>query len=304
MTAPVWEERPLAEAWWPEDWGAAPGWATTHAADQLGLDLPVAEGWAAVGASRRGRLHAHRGAAREDGLALRRAGRALVAAVADGAGSKPRSRLGAALAAETATATLAALGDGPVDEARLRAALGDALRAAEEALTGLAAAQGVPASDLRTTLLLAVLVDGWLGAAQIGDGSVAVEEADGRVALLTGGDGGEFAGEVSHFLPDAGAVDRALARLVLRPLGDARSLLLCSDGVDDCFYPLATMGPLLLAQLREGVTEGAPGFVQRPGGPVLRAERPSEALLAWLGYEKRGENDDRTLALCWRPEAG
>jgi len=301
---PTWEDRPLAEPWWPEAWGPAPAWVPEAAQDVRHAALGAADGWQGVGASRRGRLHAHRGAAREDAIELARVGPLVVAVVADGAGSRPLSRIGAALACRAAIGALAAHAPEPVTADGLRAALGAAVHSASHAMTTLAAAHAVPPADLRTTLLVGVIAvapgGGWLAAAQIGDGTVAVEANDGSLRLLTAGDGGEFAGEVSHFLPDAGAAEHGAARVVVEPLGTARALLLCSDGVDDCFYPIPRLGPLLLAQLREGVTEGAPGFIQRPGGPVLRAEDPAAALAAWLTYEKRGENDDRTLALLWR----
>jgi hypothetical protein len=39
-----------------------------------------------------------------------------------------------------------------------------------------------------------------------------------------------------------------------------------------------------------------------PAG-VLASDTPGEALLHWLAFEKRGENDDRTLAVVRCPEA-
>jgi serine/threonine protein phosphatase PrpC len=301
---PTWVDRPLAEPWWPAGWGPAPVWVPEAAQDVRQVALGAADGWQAVGASRRGRLHAHRGAAREDAIELARVGPLAVAVVADGAGSRPLSRIGAALACRAATEALAARALDPVTADSLRAALAAALHRAGDALRTLAAAHGAAPADLRTTLLVGVVAvapqGSWLGAAQIGDGTVAVEATDGSVRLLTAGDSGAFAGEVSHFLPDAGAAEHGAARVTVEPLGTARALLLCSDGVDDCFYPIPRLGPLMLAQLREGVTEGAPGFVQRPSGPVLRADDPAAALAEWLSYEKRGENDDRTLALLWQ----
>jgi hypothetical protein len=302
----MWDDRPLSEPWWPVAWGAAPAWTDEAAADVRCINLDPTGPWSGVGASRRGRLHAHRGAAREDAIALRRAGGATCAVVADGAGSKPLSRVGAALACESVMDSLVGDAGRAQTAAALRAVITAALTAADNALRTLADQHGIPASDLRTTLLVAVIVDtpdgGLLGAGQIGDGTVAAEDAAGTVRVLTLGDGGEFAGEVAHFVPDPGALAHGIAGIVVEPLAGTRSVLVCSDGVDDCFYPMSLLGPLLLAQLRTGVTEGAPGMVQRPGGPVLRADDPSAALAEWLTYEKRGENDDRTLAVLWRGE--
>ncbi len=303
---PRWELRPLASPWWPEGWGEAPSWVA-DAAQEVQCVASDANGrWVGIGASRRGRLHAHRGAAREDAVALHRAGPWLIAAVADGAGSKPFSRIGAALACRAAVAALAERAGTGHAEARLRRALSDALDAADRTLRACADERGIAPSDLRTTLLLAVVADApggaWLGAAQIGDGTIAAEGRGGDVRPVTPGDGGDFAGEVAHFVPDPGAVEHGRARIVVEPLAGTRAVLLCSDGVDDCFYPITSLGPTLLAQLRAGVTEGAPGMSQRPGGPVLSADGPSAALAEWLTFEMRGENDDRTLVvLCGTP---
>jgi serine/threonine protein phosphatase PrpC len=248
-------------------------------------------------------LHAHRGEAREDALLLVQAGPLLIAAVADGAGSRPWSRIGSALACRAAVATLTAAATAPVDASALSAALGAALRAAEASLCDLAAAQAVEPRDLRTTLLVAVVAQSaagtLIGAAQIGDGVIAVETSAGGVRPLVVGDTGEFAGEVSHFLPDDSAVDRAVQRIVVEPAAGASLLFLCSDGVDDCFYPLPTMGALLVDQLRRGVDAPLDGFAQRACDPVLSAHDPADALAEWLTFEKRGENDDRTMAVLW-----
>jgi hypothetical protein len=310
----AWQERPLAEAWWPEAWGPPPGWATRReTTDDVVAMAALGGSWNGLAASRRGRLHAHRAAAREDAVALRRERGTLVAACADGAGSRRWSRIGAALACETAAeavlATLRTDGTGSVTTdptTRVAESLRAALETAERALRELAGRHEVPPEDLRTTLLLGVVADvpggTLLGAAQVGDGVIAVEDGTGAVQPLVAGDGGEYAGEVTHFLPDDGGAARAAARLAVRSAAGVRSLLLCTDGVDDCFYPVASMMPVLLRQLRAGVGEAAPGFTQAPCGPVLTDSVPADALARWLAWEKRGENDDRSLALLWAVE--
>jgi hypothetical protein len=70
--------------------------------------------------------------------------------------------------------------------------------------------------------------------------------------------------------------------------------------VEDPFYPIERNGPLLLAQLADGVSAPAPNFQrQDPHGPVFAPEGEAH-LLRWLGFERRGENDDRTLVAAWR----
>ena len=253
-------------------------------------------GWRAVGASRRGRLHAHQGRYREDALALASWPRGVVMAVADGAGSAPLSRVGA----ELATRTLAAHAS---DDAALARALDQGMQAAQERLVRLAEASGVARSALRCTLLAVALVDDGAGnarlaSAQVGDGVVARVGRDGTVSRLGRGDSGEFSGEVSCFLPDPCAPERARASVAVGDARDVALVLVASDGIEDPFYPIERTGGLVARQLLGGVTEPAHNFQRQDPQPApLLAADPSAALLAWLAFERRGENDDRTLAV-------
>ena len=76
--------------------------------------------------------------------------------------------------------------------------------------------------------------------------------------------------------------------------------------------PRREAAPYALAQLAGGVADGPdallPGFQrQRPHGPVLGdgvpAPEAAARLAEWLGFEKRGENDDRTAVLLTRRPA-
>ena len=80
------------------------------------------------------------------------------------------------------------------------------------------------------------------------------------------------------------------------------SIIIASDGVDDPWYPFARHAPTLVAQLRDGVRDDnalAAGVTQSMRGPVLGGNDPVHALMEWLAFEKRGENDDRTLFVAW-----
>jgi hypothetical protein len=143
---------------------------------------------------------------------------------------------------------------------------------------------------------------------QVGDGVVAVRTADGQVRVLGRPDGGEFSGEVTCFVPDACADARG-AEVYTLSLDGVTDVVVATDGVEDPFYPLARTGAALFAQLRDGTEAPLDGFQRQPTlGPVLGSatsgDVAAERLAEWLTFEKRGENDDRTLVALWRRAAG
>lgn len=310
-TRATWSAKLPEGAWCPEEWlqhleVVAPG---LHAPD--GQHEPVeatgtrasSSGWSLVVASRRGRLHAHRGEHREDAGAVVTFAGGWCAAVADGAGSAKWSRLGSAIATQVATHALReALAHGSAPAEALPHAMTRAGEAANDAMRQFAELAGLALRDLRTTLLIAAAHGERLATLQVGDGAIALVRADQTALLPHAGDAGEFSGEVTHFLPDDGAVERLGASLVVHESSAFRALLLASDGVEDPWYPLARHAPALFAQLEVGVDDRnaiAAGVTQGIRGAVLHAPDPVHALMEWLAFEKRGENDDRTLFVAW-----
>ncbi len=308
----VWQERPPEGPWCPAELAAGVPWAATFSYQhQWATQATGPAGWQLLGGTRRGRLHGHRGEFREDACRLVSGENFLALVAADGAGSARWSRVGAESACRTIEGYLRARlhpeAAPPHGVAALRAwladAVGGALPAAVETLDQLARSTGVSPADLRTTALLAVwwrsALGEFLGTAQVGDGFIVIARADGELERAAAGDVSEFSGEVSCFLPDNGAADRGRAATVL-DADDLTAILLGTDGVEDPFYPIERHGPLLLRQLREGVEAPAPDFQrQAVQGPVFGPEG-AERLLTWLGFERRGENDDRTLVAAWR----
>jgi hypothetical protein len=322
VVAATWQERPAADPWCPAE--LAPhlgdGLAWLTAVEYRDADARAEDahpGWRALAATRRGRVHAHAGAHREDACAVAADGATLLAVVSDGAGSSRFSRVGAEVTCrEAARAAARAVAAAPERTAEaLGAALTAGVAAACEALRGLAERAAVPPRDFRCTALAVALHDGGRGdagavfaAVQVGDGAVVVRTADGAVRVVGGGDGGEFSGEVACFVPDACA-DAAAARVHALALADVTDVLVATDGVEDPFYPLARTGAALFAQLRDGTEAGAApldGFQRQPAvGPVVGPRAPdggeaARRLAEWLTYEKRGENDDRTLVALTR----
>ena len=148
--------------------------------------------WSAVAASLRGRSHEDTGVACQDTaeyLVCPDTG-ALIAAVADGAGSAIHSEQGARAATEIFTADAQALLAGRND---LRYALSTAYKRSQQSVVDLAQRETAgDLSDYATTLLAVIWTKDELAAAQIGDGVVAV---DGRIATEPGS--GEYANQTT-----------------------------------------------------------------------------------------------------------
>jgi len=260
--------------------------------------LPGFGGRLLAAASLRGRLHANRGAWREDGFALGAAGGWHVLAVADGAGSSRLARVGAEVACTAARdalerrlKVLGTEGGLAYDQApstedliALRSVLTGAVRAAIGELERAAEMRGVSVQEFSTTLIVA-LHRRWgeqdvVATIQVGDGAVCAATADG-FRSLGGADSGQYAGE-TRFLTTRGiehTLDHRVSFLVQERV---QLLAVMTDGVADDFFPPAERMPGLLDELlRE-----ADHWPDLEGG-----------LLDWLRYERRGSNDDRTLAI-------
>jgi hypothetical protein len=280
-----------------------------------------APGWSLAAASTRGRLHAHRGAWREDAYVFARKGAWSILAVSDGAGSAPLSRVGSLTACVHAVEELhLRLPEHPPrvqDEEglkadalpALRAQLAGAGRAALNGLREAAATRGQPVEALAATLLVAVLCrwgGGHLAAAlQVGDGEIALltRHPHGHsVTLLGEADHGAHSAE-TRFLTTLGVEQTLEHRVRFALPAHLQAVALMTDGISDDFFPeerrlvdlfiadsLAPMAGRDGAPLR-GVLHG-----------VTRSEDPGRALAEWIEYERRGSSDDRTILLLWARE--
>jgi hypothetical protein len=166
--------------------------------------------------------------------------------------------------------------------------------------------------DLRTTLLVAALHRDVLGVLQVGDGAMAVVHTDGTLSHPQTAATGDYSGEVAHFLPDDGALDVLQASAKTMPATNVAAVLLASDGVEDPWYPFTRWAHPLVQALARGTSSTATaGETALPASlvlaytaSVLDAADPVHALAEWLAFEKRGENDDRTLCLAYTPALG
>lgn len=302
--AAVWEVNEPAQPWCPPEFCDGVREAIGAEAFNALLARPVHErgehvragAWHITGALRRGRRHAHVAAFNEDALFLHGNESRGVIVVADGAGSAPFSRLGSAVAAEV-------IGAAVRDAKTLSvAALQQAVERAVAALQAIASSAKVEPRALRTTVLVAAWEPSPEGTrvitTQVGDGALVIMHQDGRITRPSAGDAGDWSGEVHCFLPDSETLAFATKASVELDLPDMTALLLVTDGVDDALYPFPRFAPAILGQLVHGADTPLTGLSAQSVTPsLLTASSPGETLLAWLGFEKRGENDDRTLAV-------
>jgi serine/threonine protein phosphatase PrpC len=264
-------------------------------------------------ASQRGRSHAHTGAPRDDDYAVRASAADgwNVLAVADGAGSAERSRIGSRVACETAVEVAAAklaetAAQWPLDrlETPLPADLRQELRNlaytvlssavfdAVKAIVARGEVQGYPARAYATTLLLALhrpLQDSDLIVTiGVGDGAIGLLETDGTGRLLGAPDCGAYAGQ-TRFLDQEVVTDGAqiMRRIQVAVVPRLEALILMSDGVSDPMFP------------SDAALHDTTYWRDLWGELQPRLDRPdaSERLLEWLDFWSNGNHDDRTVAI-------
>lgn len=313
----LWKDLPAADPWCPAEVVAHEpslcGFDYQHNAAKVWTDV---QGWRIVAASRRGRNHAHRGTHREDSFNCVTAGDLTILCVADGAGSAKLSRVGSEVVCRELPSRLLAKVSNWIPEAwslgasdelltRLRHVVKVSVEETCAHLSAVATQSNNVPKDFRCTLLLAAFHRGVGGdcfaATQVGDGTICQLLRNGEAEQLTEPDSGDFSGEVTCFVPDACAPENAAEKLTLRRGDNVECLLLCSDGVDDPFFPMRRNAVAVFRQLYNGVNEPFADFESQTAQPgPLRDAEPQSAIVDWLSFVKRGENDDRTIVLLYR----
>ncbi len=285
----------------------APGWKPDSVSERVygagGRQIHVA--------SRRGRSHAHTGAFRDDDFALHVTGPEgwNVLAVADGAGSAKRSRIGSRVAAHTAVAVaaeklqtqpyvwpVAANEANATDLTAMHKGAYNALGAAAfEALRQIeakASDQGMEPRDYATTLLLVahrsitggeLVLTFW-----VGDGAIAIFDTGAGVRILGHPDSGEFAGQTRFLDRDVMANGTAImSRIHAAVVPHFDAIMVMTDGVSDPWFPSETA-------LRQR------DYWDRLWMEITPLLAPTSApgeLADWLDFWSGGHHDDRTLAL-------
>lgn len=251
--------------------------------------------WRIVGASVEGTSHRARATGCQDAFASRALpDGTLILAVADGAGSAPRSAEGAVRAAEHVVTSLRrmALKRRPVTDDDWARVMRRAFLNAR--LSVLAVARGArrPPRDFATTLTCAVLTDEWLVVGQVGDGLVVVRDGAGQLHAPVRPSRGEYANETA-FLTMPG-MTHAL-QVAVTPLRGA-AIAVMTDGL------------LRLAAKVPGYEPFPPFFAPLFAfvDSAADAARAAGALAQFLDSERVNgrTDDDKTLVLAARlPEA-
>jgi hypothetical protein len=258
--------------------------------DQISQAQEGVGGYRMIGASLRGKTHAHHGTFRDDAFALAATPHWSILAVADGAGTAPLARVGSNLAATRAAEAARVAAPAAPSPEDLGRAIWAGLKAAYQAIRDFASEQDVPMSDLHTTLQLLIhwpRDEGCLvGVAQIGDGIIVAEDVDGAFypPLAEPDTDPEDSGRTLFLTsgPLRGWMARAKVYQFEKPLS---VVALMTDGLATDMEPYAERLPTALFEvLRQRVL----------CYPLHQREQP---LLAYLSYDRRGSFDDRTLAI-------
>jgi serine/threonine protein phosphatase PrpC len=277
-------------------------------------EMSALPGWKMLGATRRGRMHANSGNHREDAFHFLPTQNSIVLCVSDGAGSSQFSRVGAEFTTRRLTHELSenfkrdrdrlsSLEKAELTQ-QIAVAMSEEVYQTIKLLHEIAEKANCTPKDLRCTLLLAVVYTNdkakILLTSQVGDGFFAKLNDENEAQRFGASDSGEYSGQVTCFIPDPEAPARAKQILSL-DLEKVEALLLCTDGIEDPFYPIDKNAKSIFDQLYHGVPATLPDFEMQPQhGPIIGERGAEERLRRWLSFEKKGENDDRTIVILHR----
>lgn len=255
--------------------------------------LPGVSGWRMIGASRRGRAHAHEGKYREDSLAFATEAGWHFLVVADGAGSAILSRVGAKEAVNAALQSMIRSVRHEDEEEMVASpdmpeVVRDALAAAALRLKQEASDRHLATRGLATTLLVLAhrpSPDGhFVVTGQVGDGSLVAWSPTEHVLTLGKPEHGRFAGETQFLTSISGDPDlRDRVHIEDHARPDVCVFLVMTDGVADDFFPLDQELEKLVKSLAPILT--------------LEDDEARDQLLELLDYRKRASFDDRTLVI-------
>jgi len=276
--------------------------------------LDIGNGLNAVGASVRGKLHAHSGTWRDDSFAIEVEGPWTIIVVSDGAGSAAKSRVGSRLICEASMAkmkmmlhnyTIPPIGDKP-SEINMRQIVDFLVGAARDSLDSIrreAAARTRQLKDFHATLRIAVHClwqdTDFVATIQVGDGSTAKLQSDNVAKIFIEPDHGEYS--AGTLFLTSNKIEQSLPTRVKFSLSPIQCLAVMTDGVSDDFFPEDQRIIDLFTRKAIPGMEGKDGeSVDGVMHCIVPSADPASALLEWLKYEKRQSADDRTLVLLYR----
>ena len=211
--------------------------------ETLSETTPTAPSWRVASASVRGTSHVKTGQPCQDSVYhCVTSGGALIAAVADGAGSAALSDIGSSLAArESVEAARVSMlhTSADISESYLKATAKASVLIARSRIESEAHRCGRRVRDLATTLLLVIHARGILAAAQIGDGAVVVSGKSAVYSLFTTPQRGEYANE-TVFLISRNALDSIQLKAETT---DVARVAMFTDGIQNLVLDSATGTP-------------------------------------------------------------
>jgi len=250
-------------------------------------------GWRIHGMSVEGYRHRRDGRPCQDACAHTESGPLAVLAVADGAGSRPRSeegsRLAVALAGEHFVRRAAAAVDAPPGE-RVHDLLLDAFHDVTKVFLD---TTGPDAADFATTLTVVVLAPGWLGHLSVGDGFVVLRAGseDGRRQF--------------HLLPQPPATGEYSNETVFLTSPDAARQVhtdcVCDAGIDGVLLSTDGLAQAALSRSADGPPTPNASFADAVfrsldgPGPVSHSAHDSLAALLRSDRLTALNADDKTL---------
>lgn len=245
-----------------------------------------------MGASIRGKSHAHSGRWRDDAFHFDQTGAFTIMAVADGAGSCTLSRVGARIACDISVRSVKRfLNQHHLTDLSefVKTSVGECLESSvRNAILSLeeeARQRQIRSNSLSTTLILVLHArvgpNHLIASLQVGDGTAALMRSSGEIRILGKPDQGEYAGQ-SLFLTSPGIKESLGSRVNQFTLKDLKYLAAMTDGIADDYFPLKK-------RLND--------FFDQTERAVLKRFWPLRGLKKWIRYEKVGSYDDRTLLL-------
>lgn len=317
----TWGIKDPTEPWCPASLENDIGFKVDYKHDDKWLQ-DFGSGWKIAAATKRGRMHAHHGTFREDALGGVTNKSFTFCVVCDGAGGSKLSRIGSEYTVHKLNELVKKelqLHQEDIDKCskeslpiNLRVILHHCVDSVARDLVTLADKCGAEPKDFRCTLLTVLhyrhKTGGILLFGNVGDGFLAVKKKGRPAERIGTSDSGAFSGEVTCFMPDPPVSEfyrKSLEENAPIPEEVVEAYILCTDGIEDPFFPVHRNVVGIFDQLFEGYREPIQD-VTYPSGQeptsITRSDDAGEELLKWLGFEKRGENDDRTIALIYREE--
>jgi serine/threonine protein phosphatase PrpC len=243
--------------------------------------------WKVIGASVTGTSHQAAGRPCEDASGWLVDHGAACLAVADGAGSRPMSRHGAALAVDRALVLARAWTSGQVPGDPVWW-LGMIFQDVRDQIAAVAAAEGTSAGDYATTLAVTLLAADTVTIGQIGD-TIAVVGRGGRYETVAPAAHGEYVNETT-FITEPGALDQA--RITAYPAAEVDAVFLSTDG--------------LRFKVLDNLAAGTPftPFFEDLAAYVRSPRASEDAVGKFLTGVDDQSGDDKTLVAAVRSPAG